>query len=452
MSMQPGIKRLYVANRGEIAVRVIEACRKLGIYTVVGVSSADRQSLAATMADRAVCIGPPPASESYLRMNAVAAAAKETGCDAVHPGYGFLAENAQFQRLCTGQGLKFVGPPAAAIESLGDKIRARRIATELGVPVVPGQDDARSAQTATEFGQRAGYPFLFKASAGGGGRGMRIVRAPHEVTDAFDSATAEARASFGNPQLYIERYVERARHVEIQVIADVHGNVVHLGERDCSIQRRHQKLIEESPSPVVDDTLRNRMADAAIRLARHVGYTGAGTVEFLVDLESKQFYFLEVNTRIQVEHPVTEMVTGVDLVAEQIRVADGMPLSISQTGWRPTGHAIECRINAEQVEQDFRPSPGLITQWQPPAGSGIRVDTHCYSGYPVPPYYDSLMAKLIVHGGDRAAAISAMTRALGAFHVAGVHTTIPFHQQVLKHADFLTANVTTRWVEQTLLK
>ena len=452
MSVQTGINRLYVANRGEIAVRVIEACRKLGIYTVVGVSSADRQSLASTMADRAVCIGPPAASESYLKMHAVVTAAKETGCDAVHPGYGFLAENAHFQRLCAEHGLKFVGPPAAAIESLGDKVRARRIASELEVPVVPGHDDVRSPQTAMEFGQRAGYPFLFKASAGGGGRGMRIVRAPHEVTDAFDSATAEARASFGNPQLYIERYVERARHVEIQVIADVHGNVVHLGERDCSIQRRHQKLIEESPSPVVDETLRNRMADSAIRLARHVGYTGAGTVEFLVDLASKQFYFLEVNTRIQVEHPVTEMVTGVDLVAEQIRVADGMPLSISQTGFRPTGHSIECRINAEQAEQDFRPSPGLITQWQPPAGAGIRVDTHCYSGYLVPPYYDSLMAKLIVHGHDRAAAISAMAHALGAFRVAGVHTTIPFHQRVLKHADFLKANATTRWVEQTLLK
>jgi len=451
MMARAGIKRLYVANRGEIAVRIIRACQKLGIGTVIGVSTADRESLAGTLADRAICIGPPAASASYLNMEAVVTAARETDCDAVHPGYGFLAENARFQRLCVQHELRFVGPSAGAIESLGDKVRARRIASELGVPIVAGEDDVESADTAMAFGRHAGYPFLFKASAGGGGRGMRLVRAPHEVVDAFESATAEARASFGNPQIYIERYVERARHVEIQLIADDHGNVVHLGERDCSIQRRHQKLIEESPSPVISDSLRSRMADSAIRLARHVGYTNAGTVEFLVDLDSKEYFFLEVNTRIQVEHPVTEMVTGVDLVAEQIRVANGMPLSISQEDVTVAGHAIECRINAEQVEKGFLPSPGTIKQWQPPTADGIRVDTHCYSGYVIPPFYDSLMAKLIVHGRDRRAAIATMKEALGQFLVAGVHTTIPFHQHVLDHADFMEGNATTRWVENTLL-
>ena len=446
------IKRLFIANRGEIAVRIIRACQKLGIETVIGVSTADRQTLAAKIADRAVCIGPAAAPESYLKMGTVVTAAKETGCHAVHPGYGFLAENAQFQRLCTGHGLAFVGPPAAVIESLGDKVQARLLASDLGLPTVPGNNDVSSVQAAAEFGRHKGYPFLLKASAGGGGRGMRVVRAANEVVDAFQGATAEARASFGNPRLYIERYVERARHVEIQIIGDTHGNVVHLGERDCSIQRRHQKLIEESPSPVVDESLRARMADAAMRLARHVGYTNAGTVEFIVDLDSGEYYFLEVNTRIQVEHPVTEMVTGVDLVAEQIRVASGMPLSIAQADIRPAGHAIECRINAEMVERDFQPSPGQITEWQPPEGMDIRADTHCYSGYCVPPFYDSLIAKLIVRGTDRKTAISAMSRALGTFRVSGVHTTIPFHQAVLAHTDFVNGNVTTRWVEEKFMK
>lgn len=452
MSTHMDIKRLFIANRGEIAVRIIRACQKLGIETVVGVSTADRETLAAKMADRAICIGPAAASESYLKMDVVVMAAKETHCHAIHPGYGFLAENARFQRLCTEHGLAFVGPPAAAIESLGDKVRARLLASGLGVPIVPGNNDVKSVQAAAEFGQHAGYPFLLKASAGGGGRGMRIVRAANEVANAFQDATAEARTSFGNPQLYIERYVERARHVEIQIIGDAHGNVIHLGERDCSIQRRHQKLIEESPSPVVDENLRARMADAALRLARHAGYTNAGTVEFIVDLDAGEFYFLEVNTRIQVEHPVTEMTTGVDLVAEQIRVAGGLPLSIAQADVKPGGHAIECRINAELAERDFLPCPGRITEWQPPAGADIRVDTHCYSGYFIPPYYDSLIAKLIVRDTDRNAAISGMSRALGAFHVSGVHTTIPFHRAVLAHPDFVHGDVTTRWVEETFQK
>ncbi|MBI4191030.1 MAG: acetyl-CoA carboxylase biotin carboxylase subunit [Betaproteobacteria bacterium] len=445
------MKRLFVANRGEIAVRIIQACRKLGVEAVVGVSAADRQSLAATIADRAVCIGPAPATESYLKMGAVVTAAKGTGCDAVHPGYGFLAERAGFQRLCVEHGLKFVGPSAAAIEAMGDKLQARRIAAELGVPIVPGTDHVRAAQDALAFGREAGFPFLLKASAGGGGRGMRVVRSPEEVATAFDSASAEARAAFGNPALYIERYVEHARHVEIQVIADSHGNIVHLGERDCSTQRRHQKLIEEAPSPVIDQDLRARMAQAAVRLAGHVGYTNAGTVEFILDLDSDAFYFLEMNTRIQVEHPVTEMITGIDLVAEQIRVAGGAPLSIAQDAVRFNGHAIECRINAERAERDFMPSPGLVTEWQPPAGPEIRVDTHCYPGYFIPPFYDSMIAKLIVHGKDRAAALSRMSRALGSFKVAGVHTTIPFHQAVLAHPDFRRGRGTTRWVEEKFM-
>jgi acetyl-CoA carboxylase, biotin carboxylase subunit len=446
------VRRLFVANRGEIAVRIVGACRKLGIEAVVAVSEADRDSLAARMADRAVCIGPAPAAQSYLRMETLVAAAQGTGCDAVHPGYGFLAERAAFQRLCAEHGLTFVGPGAKAIEAMGDKLQARRMAAQLGIPTVPGTDHVQSAQQAIEFGRKAGYPFLLKASAGGGGRGMRVVRAAGEVAAAFDGASAEARAAFGDPTLYIERFIDRARHVEIQVLADLHGRVIHLGERDCSTQRRHQKLIEEAPSPALDDELRARMAGAAVTLARHVGYASAGTVEFLLDADSREFYFLEVNTRIQVEHPVTEMVTGADLVVEQIRVAGGEPLSIEQSHLRLRGHAIECRINAEQADRDFMPVPGRLAQWEPPSGPGIRLDTHCHAGYFIPPFYDSLIAKLIVHAADRAAAVSAMQRALAQFTVGGVPTTIRFHQAVLAHPDFAQGRVTTRWVEEVFMK
>jgi len=452
VTAKTGIRRLFVANRGEIAVRIIQACRKLGVEAVVGVSEADRESLAAKIADRAVCIGPAPAALSYLKMDAIVTAAKGTGCDAVHPGYGFLSERAAFQRLCSEHHLKFVGPSAAAIEAMGDKLQARRMAAELDIPTVPGTDHVKSAQQALDFGRQAGYPFLLKASAGGGGRGMRVVRAAGEVNRAFDSAGAEARAAFGDPTLYIEHYIERARHIEIQVMADVHGNVVHLGERDCSTQRRHQKLIEEAPSSVLDEAIRASMAQAAVGLARHVGYSNAGTVEFILDLDTRRYYFLEVNTRIQVEHPVTEMITGVDLVAEQIRVAGGAALSIAQGDIAFNGHAIECRINAEMAERDFMPSPGRLTDWQAPAGPGVRVDTHCYSGYFIPPFYDSMIAKLIVHGRDRTAAISNMSRALAGFTVSGVHTTIPFHQAVLAHPDFAQGRVTTRWVEEVFMK
>ena len=445
------IKRVFVANRGEIAVRVINACRALGIETVIGVSEADRDTLGAKLADRAVCIGPAPATQSYLRMDLAVTAAKGTGCQALHPGYGFLAERAAFSRLCAEHGLVFVGPSGDAIDAMGDKLRARKIAESLGVPTVPGTDRVASADDLVQFGRRSGYPYLVKASAGGGGRGMRIVRAPEEALSAFESASAEARAAFGDPTLYIERYIERARHIEIQVIGDAHGNVVHLGERDCSTQRRHQKLIEEAPSPVVDEALRGSMAQAAVQLARHVSYTSAGTVEFILDLDTRAFYFLEMNTRIQVEHPVTEAITGVDLVAEQIRVAGGAPLSFAQQDVRLNGHAIECRINAEAAERNFQPSPGRIVVWQPPAGAGIRVDTHCYPGYFVPPFYDSMIGKLIAHGRDRTEALARMRSALESFRVDGVATTIPFHQAVIAHPDFVHSRVTTRWVEEKFM-
>ncbi len=446
------IRRLFIANRGEIAVRIVRACRTLGVEAVVGVSAADRESMAASMANQAVCIGPASAAESYLNANAIVMAAMGTDCDAVHPGYGFLSERAMFQRLCTENNLVFVGPTAEAIEAVGDKLAARRIAALIGVPTVPGTDQVKSADDALIFGKRAGYPFLFKASAGGGGRGMRVVRGPAEVSGAFSSASAEAGAAFGDPTLFIERYIERARHIEIQIIADHHGNVVHLCERDCSTQRRHQKIIEEGPSPVIDAELRATMGEAAVKLARHVGYRNAGTVEFIVDMDTRDFYFLEVNTRIQVEHPVTEMITGVDLVAEQIKVAGGKPLSLRQDEVRLSGHAIECRINAENAANDFMPSPGRLSEWTPPEGEGVRLDTHCHAGCLIPPYYDSMIAKLIVHGGNRAEAVTRMSAALEHFRIGGIHTTIPFHQSVLRHPDFLENRVTTRWAEENFIR
>ena len=446
------IRRVFIANRGEIAVRIISACRKLGLEAVVGVSDADVDSLAARNADEAIRLGPAPASKSYLDMPVVVAAAKASGCDAIHPGYGFLAERADFLRLCTREGLLFVGPTADAIEAIGDKLRARRVAAAVRVPTVPGTDHVKSAVEALEFGRSAGYPFLFKASAGGGGRGMRVVRSPGDVAGAFASASVEAGAAFGDPTLFIERFIERARHVEIQVIADQHGNTVHLGERDCSTQRRHQKLIEEAPSPVLDESLRGQMTDAALKLVRHVGYRNAGTVEFIVDMDTRDFYFLEVNTRIQVEHPVTEEVTGIDLVAEQIGVAGGARLSFRQQDVHLNGHAIECRINAEDADREFMPGPGRITAWDPPTGDGVRVDTQCYEGYVIPPFYDSMIAKVIVHAADRPAAIERMERALREFRIEGAKTTISFQLAVLAHDDFKQSRITTRWVEETFAK
>lgn len=450
-SVQAPIRRVFVANRGEIAVRIVRACRAVGVEVVVAVSDADRESMAAEMADRAVCIGAAPAADSYLNRNAIVVAALGTGCDAVHPGYGFLSERAPFQRLCAEHGLAFIGPSAEAIEAVGDKLAARRIADQIGVPTVPGTDQVKSATDAIAFGKRAGYPFLFKASAGGGGRGMRVVRSPSEVAAAFDSASREAGAAFGDPTLFIERYVERARHVEIQAIADHHGNIVHLGERDCSTQRRHQKIIEEGPSPLISSEQRARMGEAAVNLLRHVGYRNAGTVEFILDMDTGAFYFLEVNTRIQVEHPVTEMISGVDLVAEQIRVAGGAPLSFAQQDVKLSGHAIECRINAENPAKDFTPSPGRLTAWSAPTGEGIRLDTHCREGVFIPPYYDSMIAKLLAWGRDRPQAVERMSQALATFHVGGIHTTIAFHRAVLMHPDFLANRVTTRWTEETFI-
>lgn len=445
------IRRLFVANRGEIAVRVVRACRKVGVKVVAGVSEADRESLAAKLADAVEVIGPAPAAESYLHVEKVIAAAKRSGCDALHPGYGFLSERAAFARACAEAGITFIGPSPEAIEQMGDKITAVKLAETAGVPRVPGSGALKDAAQAAALARSIGFPVLMKATAGGGGRGMRVVREQSELTAAMESASNEARAAFGDGTLYLEKFIESARHIEIQVMGDRFGNVVHLGERECSTQRRHQKLIEESPSPVVSADLRAEMGRCAVRLARNVNYVGAGTVEFVLDEAQRCFYFLEMNTRIQVEHPVTELVTGFDLVAEQIRVAQGLPLSFAQEDVMLQGHAIECRINAEDFNRNFLPKPGQITDWVPPAGDGVRLDSHCYAGYSVPPYYDSLLAKLIVHGATRAEAIERMREALAAFRIEGIPSTVPFHQEVLQEPAFVDAGVTTRWVEQTFL-
>ena len=445
------LRRIFIANRGEIAVRVVRACDKLGIESVVGVSEADRDSLAARLATRAVCIGPARSADSYLRPEILVAAALGTGCEAVHPGYGFLSERAAFSRLCAEVGLVFIGPSPEAIDSMGDKITALRLAAQAGVPRVPGSDSIKTPDDARRAAHMIGYPVLLKASAGGGGRGMRIVRSEPEMGAAIESAAAEALAAFGDPTLYLEKFIERARHVEIQVLGDAHGNVVHLGERECSTQRRHQKLIEEAPSPVIDAAMRAKLGEAAVTLAKRVNYQGAGTVEFVYDETERRYYFLEMNTRIQVEHPVTEMVTGRDLVSEQIRIAAGEAISFGQDEVCIEGHAIECRINAENADRNFAPSPGRLLAWEPPEGSDVRVDTHCFAGYAVPPFYDSLLAKLIVRGTDRTAAIARMREALGRFAVDGIHTTIAFHRRVLEHDDFRAGRVTTRWVEEEFL-
>ncbi len=445
------IARVFVANRGEIAVRIVRACRALGIETVVAVSEADVDTLAAKLADRAAVIGAAAPTESYLHIDKLIAAAVEHGCDAVHPGYGFLSERSAFARACIAAGLTFIGPSPEAIDAMGDKITAVRLAAQAGVPRVPGSAGLTGTDEARRVAAEIGYPVLVKATAGGGGRGMRIVRAEADLDAAMTSAANEAQAAFGDPTLYVEKLIEHARHIEIQVIGDAHGNLVSLNERECSTQRRHQKLIEEAPSPAVDAALRAEMGDCAIRLARKVGYVGAGTVEFILDACDNRFYFLEMNTRIQVEHPVTEMVTGIDLVAEQIRVAAGEPLSFAQDNVVIRGHSIECRINAEDSGRNFLPKPGLIDCWEAPSGDGIRVDTHCYAGYRVPPNYDSLLAKLIVHGETRAQAMARMREALSRFTIGGLPSTVPFHLEVMNHDDFVNGRVTTRWVEQGFL-
>ena len=445
------IKRLFVANRGEIAVRIVRACQKLGIETVVGVSEADTETLAVRMANEAVTIGPPAAAESYLCIDRLVDAAVRTGCDAVHPGYGFLSERSSFARACARANLVFVGPSPEAIDAMGDKITAVALAESAGVPRVPGSGALADVDHAIRVAANIGYPVLIKATAGGGGRGMRVVHSDSELESAMRSAANEAQSAFGDATLYMEKFVENARHIEIQVMGDAYGNIVYLGERECSTQRRHQKLIEEAPSPAVTDTMRQAMGECAVRLASNVNYIGAGTVEFVVDMRDNRFYFLEMNTRIQVEHTVTEMITGLDLVVEQIRVASGLPISFTQESARLRGHSIECRINAEDADRNFLPRPGLINGWQAPTGTGVRVDTHCYKGYLVPPYYDSLLAKLIVHADTRANAIARMREALEGFRIDGPPSTVPFHQEVLAHEDFVKGRVTTRWVEDTFL-
>jgi acetyl-CoA carboxylase biotin carboxylase subunit len=444
------VTRVLVANRGEIAVRVIRACQSLGIETVAAVSDADRDSMAAKLADRSVCIGPARSTESYLKVENLIAAAQGTGCDALHPGYGFLSERASLAQACADNRIIFVGPSAENITQMGDKLEARKIARGAGLPLVPGSDHAKNPHEAAELAKEIGYPLLLKASAGGGGRGIKLVWNAHEIEDTFRMAAAEARAAFGNDTLYMERYVGNARHIEVQILGDHHGNVIHLGERDCSLQRRHQKIVEEAPAYAVPPQVRAQICHAAATLARSIAYRSAGTIEFIYDNDTQAFYFLEMNTRIQVEHPVTEMITGVDLVAAQLRIARGEPLSHSQSDITFTGHAIECRITAESPQHGFRPCPGLISQWQAPAGPGIRIDTHCYPGYFVPPYYDSLLAKLIVHGNRRDDAANHAVQALDDFHVAGVDTLIPFLKEVILDPEYRAGNVNTRWLEKKL--
>ena len=440
-------KKVLIANRGEIALRVIRACRELGIKTVAVYSEADRESLHVRFADDDVCIGAPPSRLSYLRIPAIIAAAEITGADAIHPGYGFLAENAEFADTCGASNITFIGPTGDQIRAMGDKASARRLAQDAGVPTVPGSEGILAdAEEALEVARGIGFPVIIKATAGGGGKGMRIAREPDQFIQLFNLAQNEALSAFGNGDVYVEKFLEHPRHVEIQVLGDTHGRVIHLGERDCSVQRRHQKLIEESPSPALDEGLRARMGEAAVQLASAIHYVGAGTIEFLLDTDGS-FYFMEMNTRIQVEHPVTEMVTGFDLVKEQIRIAAGEKLSIREaSGLR--GHSIECRVNAEDPYRNFQPSPGLITAYHPHGGPGVRVDTHIYAGYTVPPHYDSLLAKVIVHGRDRAEALARMGQALDSFILEGVTTTIPFLARVIRHPDFAAGKIDTKFLER----
>lgn len=438
-------KKVLIANRGEIALRVIRVCKQFGIKTVAVYSKADRDSLHVRFADEAVCIGPPPSKESYLKIPRIIAAAEVTNADAIHPGYGFLAENASFAEICTTSGIKFIGPTPEMITAMGDKAIAKETMRKAGVPVVPGSDGVvKSAGEGMEVAKTIGYPVIIKASAGGGGRGMRIVREDAELELAYKTAQHEAEQGFGNPDVYIEKYIEQPRHIEFQVFGDEHGNVMHFGERDCSVQRRHQKLIEESPSPIVDDKLRARMGEAAVKGCLAVGYVNAGTIEFLVD-KDKNFYFMEMNTRIQVEHPVTEQVTGHDLIKLQLQVAAGERLPRKKI--TPRGHAIECRINAEDPAAGFRPSPGTITDFHMPGGFGVRCDTHAYAGYAIPPYYDSLIAKLVIFAQTREGAVSKMTSALDEFVIQGIKTTIPFHRQVMRNEKFQSGKFDTSFLE-----
>jgi acetyl-CoA carboxylase biotin carboxylase subunit len=446
----PTIRKILIANRGEIALRVVRACAEVGIQSVAVFSEADRTSLHVRAADEAYCIGPPPSSESYLRIDKIIETAKECQADAVHPGYGFLAENAMFADAVIEAGLRWIGPPPSAMRTLGDKLAARKLAQAAGVPVVPGTDvEMDRFDQAAIAAEKIGYPLLVKASAGGGGKGMRVVRGKDDLEAALRTARSEAQSAFGSSVVYLEKYLEKVRHVEIQLIGDQHGNVIHLGERECSIQRRHQKLIEEAPSVAVDADLRHRMGEVAVAAAKACGYYSAGTVEFLLD-RAKNFYFLEVNTRLQVEHPVTEMVTGLDLVIEQIRIAAGRPLSIKQKDVHIRGHAIECRIVAEDPFNRFMPALGEITTIAEPSGPGVRVDSSIYRGGRVPIYYDPMLAKLIVWAPTRAHAILRMRRALEEYRIVGVHTVVPFHIQVMNSMAFQRGNLDTNFVPEFL--
>jgi acetyl-CoA carboxylase biotin carboxylase subunit len=444
-------KRILIANRGEIALRIIRACKELGIETVCVYSTADAGSQYLQLADEAICIGPPRSSHSYLKIDQIISAAEVGNVEAIHPGYGFLSENAHFNEVCRSCNIEFIGPTPQAMEALGDKNTARALARKANVPVVPGSpglitDDAEAVRLAHEIG----FPVLIKATAGGGGKGMRVAANDLALKAALNQARAEAQAAFGNPGVYLERYIDRPRHVEVQIIADHHGNVCHLFERECSTQRRHQKLIEESPAPRLAEEKRRAMCEAAVRLAREAGYTNAGTVEFIVDQEDN-FYFIEVNARIQVEHPVTEMITGIDLIKTQIRIAAGEPLPFTQEQIVPRGAAIECRINAENPDRGFQPCPGRIQQIFIPGGPGVRWDSHVHTGYTVPPYYDSMIGKLIVHRATRAEAIATMQRALDELRIEGIKTTVPFHKRILSHSTFVEGLVDTRFVERVLL-
>ena len=441
-------KRVLIANRGEIALRVIRACRELGVETVAVYSEADAESLHVRFADDDVCIGPALSRLSYLNIPGIIAAAEITGADAIHPGYGFLAENPALPEACTESNIVFIGPTADQIRLMGDKAAARKLAIELHVPVVPGsKGTVDDPDEALKISEKIGFPVIIKAAAGGGGKGMRVARDPDSFAQSFQLARNEALAAFGRSDVYVEKYLARPRHVEFQIMGDRSGQVMHVGERDCSVQRRHQKLIEEAPSPALLQELRDEMGDAAVRLAKKIGYIGAGTVEFLLDEES-EFYFMEMNTRIQVEHPVTEMVTNFDLVKEQVRTAAGEELSLQMNGNRLRGHAIECRVNAEDPERDFHPSPGTVTAFHPPGGAGIRVDTHIYQGCVIPPFYDSLIAKVIVHGLTREEALARMSQALDSFIIEGVTTTIPFLRRVIEHPEFAAGRVDTKFLER----
>jgi len=440
--------KVLIANRGEIALRIHRACKEMGISTVAVHSTADSEAMHVRLADESVCIGPPPAGKSYLHIPAIIAAAEITGAQAIHPGYGFLSENAKFAEIVTQHGMTFIGPTADHIRLMGDKIAAKQAAIDTGMPVVPGSKGGITDEAdAKKVGKKIGYPVLIKAAAGGGGRGMKVARSEEEVVEAYNTARAEAKAAFGNDEVYMEKYLTHPRHIEIQIVADSHGNVIHLGERDCSLQRRHQKVLEEAPSPALNAEDRAKIGQITADAIKKLGYLGVGTVEYLY--EDGEFYFIEMNTRLQVEHPVTEMITGIDLVREQIRIADGAELSVKQKDVKFNGHAIECRVNAENPAT-FRPSPGKITGYHPPGGLGVRLDSAIYAGYSIPPNYDSLIGKLIVHGRDRAECLMRLRRALNEMVITGVETTLPLFRDLMNETDVINGDYSIHWLEKNL--